>query len=95
MWSSQSPEPGALSLFIGGLGSVLCEGLAPCPNLWQNEASLSNGVLVLGGCSWAWGFVKGSGARVVSRLCGGKASQFGVKERDAILMQLLGWQSKQ
>lgn len=39
MWSSQSPEPGALSLFIGGLGSVPCEGLAPRPNPWQKEAS--------------------------------------------------------
>lgn len=45
VWSYQSPEPGALSLFIGGLGSVQCEGLMPCPNPWQSEASLNDGVL--------------------------------------------------
>lgn len=53
MWSSQSPEPGALSLFIGGLGSVPCEGLVPRSNPWQNEASetmvFSFGCLFLAG----------------------------------------------
>lgn len=67
MWSSQSPEPGALSLFIGGLGSVPCEGLV---RILGKMRRLKRWCLVLGVCSWERGFMKCSGAWVVIRLCG-------------------------
>lgn len=62
MWSSQSPEPGALSLFIGGLDSVPCEGLVPRSNPWQNKASETM-ALCFGWLFLGIGFMKPSGAR--------------------------------